>query len=152
MEVVRPKLGQPAERGYSMLELLVVLAIIIVVAALALANLRSSKKAAYESVTLSYLRTVAEAQEVVRIRTQRYASDLETLASNGFVEAPSASKLGYEVTMSMADGAVPWVMNANPAQPGTTGDRYFYIDATGVIRFSISGPADASSPPVGTPE
>lgn len=146
------RLDRPSARGFSLLELLVVLAIIVVITALALASLRSSRKAAFESVTLSYLRTVAEAQEVLRIRTQRYAPDLETLSSSGFVESPSASRLGYNLTLALSDGEVPWEMTAIPVEPGTTGDRSFYIDATGVIRFSLSGPADASSTPVGGSE
>ena len=40
-----------------------------------------------------------------------------------------------------------WIAEAIPRELGATGDRYFFIDVTGVIRFSDEGRASANDPP-----
>jgi type IV pilus assembly protein PilA len=45
-------------------------------------------------------------------------------------------------------GASGYIVNADPFTPGTTGQRSFYTDQTGVIRWSASGTATADSPPL----
>jgi type IV pilus assembly protein PilA len=41
-----------------------------------------------------------------------------------------------------------YTVNANPVSPGQTGERYFYLDQTNVIRYALGGPANATSTPV----
>jgi len=38
---------------------------------------------------------------------------------------------------------------ADPVTPGTTGQRHFFTDQTGVIRAKPDGPANENSPPIG---
>ena len=62
-------------------------------------------------------------------------------------------KHGYKIlyTGIDADGNnqfEAFTVNANPAVPGRTGEKYFFVDQSNVIRFSITGPADATSSPV----
>jgi type IV pilus assembly protein PilA len=45
-------------------------------------------------------------------------------------------------------GSSRYMINADPITRGTTGQRSFYTDQTGVIRWSIEGPATAESPPL----
>jgi type II secretory pathway pseudopilin PulG len=45
-------------------------------------------------------------------------------------------------------GASRFTLNADPVTPGTTGQRSFYIDQTGVVRWNGNGPAAADSPPL----
>ena len=41
-----------------------------------------------------------------------------------------------------------YTVNANPVQVGTSGEKYFYVDHTNVIRENLGGPADANSSPI----
>jgi hypothetical protein len=45
-------------------------------------------------------------------------------------------------------GASRFTLNADPVTPGTTGQRSFYMDQTGIVRWSGNGPATADSPPL----
>jgi hypothetical protein len=41
-----------------------------------------------------------------------------------------------------------YMVNADPVTPGTTGQRHFFTDQTGVIRVEQHQPATAESPPI----
>lgn len=81
------------------------------------------------------------------LRFGSYASSMDDLLNSGLVadfdRSPNAA---YTYTYT-ATGAT-WALNAAPTIAGVTGDVEFYVDQTGVIRFSTSGPASAASPPV----
>ncbi len=47
------------------------------------------------------------------------------------------------LTYNWMDG---FTLRANPAVRGMTGQRYFYTDQSGVVRFSFSGPAGPNDP------
>lgn len=53
-------------------------------------------------------------------------------------------KDGYKFTVSST--STDFTINAEPINPGITGDRHFFADETGFIRSSIGSPADAESP------
>ncbi|HUJ41109.1 MAG TPA: hypothetical protein VLW54_11235, partial [Candidatus Acidoferrales bacterium] len=62
------------------------------------------------------------------------------------------SKSGYTFTYTAgaaAGGVVPtYTVNADPITPGQTGQRYFFTDQSGVIRFNTSAVATASDSPL----
>jgi prepilin-type N-terminal cleavage/methylation domain-containing protein len=134
-------------RGFSLLELLFVVTIIGIVAGLTIPNLVSSKKAGHETVAISYLRALSDTQEIFKMKKGGYASDPTQLASEGLINDPDV--YAYSFSLGSTPGAQgKWWGSASPKDPGTTGDRYFFIDITGVIRVSNSGPADVNSPPL----
>ena len=55
---------------------------------------------------------------------------------------------GYDFSGMSATGNTAWSINADPTTPGTTGERGFYVDQTGVIRFVTSGSAGPGSTPI----
>lgn len=136
------------DRGFSLIELLYVILIVAIVAALAIPNLLTSKKAAYEASTISYLRSLSTAQELYKNQSGEFAGDFGSLASNNLIQLPEPEVLGYVVTLSSDGGQVSWSASASPVDAGVTGDRHFYVDQTGVIRESNSGAAGPTSPPV----
>jgi hypothetical protein len=77
---------------------------------------------------------------------------LGDLAKEGLIDGVLASgtKQGYRYE-AYWDGENPfhWWVIASPAIPGKTGDRYFYIDDSGVIRFSTDGVPTDTSPAIG---
>ena len=83
------------------------------------------------------------------------ASGSATSAASGMIDSVLAAgtKSGYSFIYA-ASAAVNGVtsnytINANPITPGTTGQNYYYTDATNVIRQNNSASATASDSPIG---
>jgi prepilin-type N-terminal cleavage/methylation domain-containing protein len=154
-------------RGFSILELLIVIGVILVVAALAIPSLLHSKMAANEASAVSSLRTIA----TVEIPYQTtysigYAPTLISLglpplstpvsASHaGYIDGVLASGIrgGYAFTYyavdNDGDGKMDlYTVNANPVSVGQTGERYFFVDQTNVIREALDNPAGPTSRPI----
>ena len=155
--------------GFSLIELLVVVAIILVIAAIAIPNLMKGKMKAYEASAVASLHVIATSEVTYQSTYGRgFAPDLLALGPPPAGTPPSASaadlidsvlankiKSGYSFVYvgidSDGDGQMDgYTVNANPITPGQTGDKYFYVDQTAVVRYSLSGPANASSDPVPT--
>ena len=166
---MRPRTEQHGElgrarsaRGFSLIELLIVVAVILIIAAIAIPNFLRSKMRANEASAVSSLRTITTA-EVVYSTTYNigYSSSLPSLGGNG--GAITASNAGlidsvlssgtksgytfsYAATSSDAQGNIlTYTANADPVLVGTTGDGHYYVDQTSIIRVNqvaIAGPND----------
>jgi type II secretory pathway pseudopilin PulG len=141
-------------RAFTLIELLIVLNIIMIVMGMAVPYLRTGIKAANESSAVSSLRALSTAQELYRPRQTppTYADTLLTLKTVGLLDGRTAtgSKDGYSFVSApgeMAD-ANSYAYLASPNILGNTGDRWFYVDETGVIRMDETGPADNASTPL----
>jgi type IV pilus assembly protein PilA len=150
------------EKGFSLIELLIVVAIILIIAAIAIPNLLRSRMAANEASAVGSLRTINTA--CVTYSTTYgvgFPSNLINLSGplNGSTSADlidsvlaSGSKSGYQFTYTAggaAGGVVPtYTLNADPITVGQTGQRYFFTDQSGVIRFNISKAASVSDSPL----
>ncbi|UCF38062.1 MAG: type II secretion system protein [Acidobacteriota bacterium] len=137
-------------RGFTLLELLIVVAIISIVASLAVANLQSSKKAAFEVAAIAYLRTWTAGQELYRERYGYYADSDQQLISEELIGNPDPDAHGYTFSIdNAARSKYRWWGQGWPTEQGVTGDRSFFIDSSGVIRYSKNGRANENSPPLG---
>jgi prepilin-type N-terminal cleavage/methylation domain-containing protein len=156
-----------ARRGFSLIELLIVVAVILVIAAIAIPRFLQSKMVANETSAVASLRTIATVEvNYDSTYKQGYSPDLTVLgpppagappsaAAAGLIDQVLASgvKSGYTFSYSAidADGdgkPEGFICNANPVSPGQTGNRYFYVDQTNVIRFHLGAPANSASTPV----
>ena len=68
--------------------------------------------------------------------------------------AGQRAKSGYSFTYTEGSkdnsgNVLNYSITGSPTSPGTTGQRYFYTDQTGVIRANSAGPATATSVPLG---
>ncbi|GIW71748.1 MAG: hypothetical protein KatS3mg102_1290 [Planctomycetota bacterium] len=134
----------------------VVLAAVGLGAAIAVPNLLESRKGANEAMAKSTLRALFTFQALFREGDKDgdgrldYAESLGELFAAGLIDEVLASgrKQGYRFRILSADEDT-WSAVAEPLEPGRSGDRWFFIDETGVIRQSEHGPASADSPPVG---
>jgi len=140
-----------SHQGFSLIELLIVVAIIGIIAAIAIPNLLASKRAANEASAIGSLRTVTGAQTAYQLTkgAGRYG-DLTKLMNEGLVDGVlgAGTKSGYAYTAANldADATHPDRFNLNsvPQQPtgiGATGTRSFYTNESGVIYFVLGGTA-----------
>ena len=137
--------------GFSLIELLIVISVISIIAALAVPSLTGSKMAANETVAITYMRSWTAAQENYFLRYGVYADADNQLFNEGLIhgKAPADSH-GYTFAIDNPPGSTTtWWGTGWPDNPGVTGRRFFFIDSTGVIRYSTSGQANAGSTPLG---
>jgi type IV pilus assembly protein PilA len=147
------------QKGFSLIELLIVVAIILIIAAIAIPNLIKSKMAANESSAVGSLRTIttAEIAYATACPTIGFADTLAEL--NAGANCPSSkdeidnvlasgTKSGYAFTDPTVSGtpATTFIVNTKPVST-SSGTRYFCVNETGVIRY---GAAAAPSCAAGT--
>jgi prepilin-type N-terminal cleavage/methylation domain-containing protein len=152
-------------KGFSLIELLLVVAVIMILAAIAVPNFMRAKMAANESSAVASLHNIDTAQVAYQSTypTEGFAPDLNTLGPGAIagnssatstnallldnvlgcpagVGTASCQKSGYTFSITAGTGTPinTYKSNANPTSPGQTGTRYFYSDNSDVIRFNNS--------------
>jgi len=157
-----PQPRQTSAKGFSLIELLIVVAVILIVAAIAIPNYIQSKMRANESAAVHSLRDISTAElfysstygiNYTTTLSQLSGSGVNPDANNaGLIDEVLASgvRQGYiivytPITTDSLGHTITYTVTADPANPGTTGQRHFYTDQTCVIRSNISttaGPTD----------
>jgi type IV pilus assembly protein PilA len=153
------------QKGFSLIELLIVVAIILVIAAIAIPNLMRARMAANEASAVASMRTIFTGESAY------YAAGWSNPGALGFSAAlldlgstkgcappkldsacqiddvlanastPGTAKSGYYYTYTPVPNGVlniGFTLNGDPALRGQTGNRSFFTDPSGVIRSNPS--------------
>ena len=151
------------QKGFSLIELLIVVAIILIIAAIAIPNLVRSRMSANEASAVGSLRTLNTACITYSTIYGGYPGALSNLAPGNPATSTSADlidsvlasgvKTGYSFVYSAgatdaAGNVLTYTITGEPISVGSTGQRYFFTDQSGVIRANPNGVADATSTPI----
>ncbi len=152
------------QEGFSLVELLIVVAIILVIAAVAIPNMIRSKLATNEASAVASLRSINTSCIAY---TSTYGIGFPANLTNLGPATPATStsadlidivlaagvKSGY--SFSYTAGAaqngqiLSYTVTSQPLVPDQTGTRYFYTDGSGVIRQNVGAAATPASTPLG---
>jgi len=137
-------------KGFSLIELLIVVAIILIIAAIAIPNLVKSKMAANEASAVGSTRTLTTSElTYASIYPATGYTTLGNLGSAGLIDTTLAggTKSGFSFAIGTSGTpATGFTSNANPVTPGTTGTNYYCSDQTGVIQRGTASFGTSTNP------
>ena len=147
-------------RGFSLIELLIVIAIILIIITIAVPKYQRTQMFMKETAAIKAVQTIHQMEVQYQSQYGRYAVSLQELgppasgapspAAADLIGSDLASgvKQGYKFTLTGNQGG--YVINALPEVYGSSGSRTFYSDQTMVIRENYGQePATATSKELG---
>ncbi len=153
------RLLRNSRRGFSLTELLIVIAIILIIVAAALPRLTRARMFAEETAAIRAVSVIHTAQTQYYSQFNRYATSLAELGppASGSAGAAGADLLDRELSTGSRGGynftltATPqgYTISGIPKTFGTSGSRTFYSDQTQIIRHRFTPePASANDPEI----
>jgi type IV pilus assembly protein PilA len=147
------------QKGFSLIELLIVVAIILIIAAIAIPSLLRSKIAANQASAVASLRTLNTCAAMYNTSYQMYPTSIPSMGTNGAATSTSAdlidsslssgTKGGYNFSWTGGGTSGSYSITANPVTAGATGTVYYYTDQTFVIRANPSATSTSADQAIG---
>jgi type IV pilus assembly protein PilA len=174
MQPVAPKRANAgmvgSENGFSLIELLIVVAIILIIAAIAIPNMLKSKIAANQAAAVENIRTITTASVSYWVSyANGYPPSLSALGGVGaptcngailideVITAPPYQRTGYTYNLmgdqgavanpppGCAPGFVGYLVTATPIALGVTGNESFCSSEPGIIHYDTTGATAANA-------
>ena len=140
--------------GFSLIELLIVIAIILIIITIAVPKYNRTQMYMRETAAIKAVQTLHQVQVQYQSQYGKFASSLAELGppASGAPGPASADLIGHDISNGIKQGykftvtAIPggYQINADPEVYGTSGSRAFYSDQTMVIRENY-GPEPATA-------
>ena len=165
------------EKGFTLVEIMIVVAIIALIAAIAIPNLLRARHNANETAAIGNMKTLVDSLESFRANLAPTSYPGAGVTSGGvavaglaglsntnppYIDAVLSSGTRQGYTFTYTPGAVrvvalggvnfnaydTYTLTATPVTVGTTGTRRFFVDQSGVIRTNDAGAATVASTPL----
>ena len=135
-------------RGFTLIELLLVITVITIIAVVSIPSFLAAKKASNEAAAISAMRALSSAQSQYRTRYGSYAS-IPDLTATGTIDTSfsDGARNGFSFSV-LASSQDAWSVMASPLEIGVTGDRSFFVDESGVLRFAPGMSATSADMPI----
>jgi type IV pilus assembly protein PilA len=146
------------QEGFSLIELLIVVAIILIIAAIAIPNLMRSKIAANQASAVASLRTLNTSAALFNTNYNLFPSAISNMGTSSSVTSTSADlidavlatgvKSGYSFTWTGGGTTGAYTIAADPVTV-STGTVHYFTDQSLVIRSNATAAATVNDLPIG---
>jgi len=155
--------------GFSLIELLIVVSIILIIAAIAIPGLLKARIAANQASAVEATRTILTAESSYQTAFGVYAPTILALGSAApcpagttptaaqfcFLDStlanattPATGRSGYYFSYTMGGGGNVYTINADAIAQGQSGDMHYFADQSQVIRYNPAASASATDPAI----
>lgn len=140
-------------RGFSLVEIMVAMGILALLVSFAVPNFLRARSNTAELLAITSTHTVGKACQNFYSQGQprSYPDSLAALSTSNppYIDSVlgSGQKQGYQFAYTFQD-AEHFQLQAQPVIPGINGNRFFFLDQTGVLRARQGGPAGPGDNPV----